>query len=399
MSRMALEGLRVLELGQLVAAPTVGRMLADLGADVIKVEPPSGDPLRHWGRGPSGSSWWWQTQGRNKRLVAIDLRTPQGQSLVRDLARDSDILVENFRPGKLAEWQLDYDQVSQVNPSIVFASISGYGQTGPYRDRAGFGSIAESMGGLRYVTGFPDRPPVRTGISIGDELAALHALIGILSALHRRSQDPDRRGDYIDVALTESVLSITEGLIPEYVNEGIVQERSGNTLSRSAPSNIYPTRDGQWIAIGANSPGTFPKLAKVMRRPEMVEDARFSSNEARVANVGELDAWIAEWTATRDLQELVDLLAQVGVPAGPVMSARDIAHDPQIVAREMIRQVPRLEGGEVGMLDVVPRLRRGRGQIRWAGGRIGQHTDEILSHVLGYSEERIRTLRDTGVVR
>lgn len=399
MNGMALQGLRVLELGQFVAAPSVGRMLADLGADVVKVEAPTGDPLRHWGHGPSGASWWWQTQARSKRLIAIDLHKSEGQDVVRALARQCDILVENFRPGKLAEWKLDYDQVSQENPSIVYASISGYGQTGPYRERAGFGNIAESMGGLRYVTGFPDRPPVRTGVSIGDELAALHAVIGILAALHHRSQDPDGRGDYVDVALTESVLSITEGLIPEYVNEGIVQERSGNTLSRSAPSNIYPTRDGQWVAIGANSPGTFPKLAEVMHRQEIVGDPRFSSNETRVAHVNELDSLISEWTQTLDLRELVDLLARVGVPAGPVMSARDIANDPQIKARQMIKRVPGFDGGEVGMLDVVPKLRRGAGQVRWSGGHIGQHTDEILGQVLGYSREKIRDLHDAGVVR
>lgn len=396
---MALQGLRVLELGQFVAAPSVGRMLADLGADVVKVEAPTGDPLRHWGHGPSGASWWWQTQARSKRLIAIDLHKSEGRDVVRALARQCDILVENFRPGKLAEWNLDYDQVSPENPSIIYASISGYGQTGPYRERAGFGNIAESMGGLRYVTGFPDRPPVRTGVSIGDELAALHAVIGILAALHYRSRDPNGRGDYVDVALTESVLSITEGLIPEYVNEGIVQERSGNTLSRSAPSNIYPTRDGQWVAIGANSPGTFPKLAEAMDREEMVDDPRFSSNETRVANVNELDSLIAEWTQTLDLRDLVDILARVGVPAGPVMSARDIVNDPQIKARQMIKRVPGFDGGEVGMLDVVPKLRHGAGTVRWSGGHIGQHTDEILEQVLGYSREKIRRLRDAGVVR
>lgn len=396
---MALQGLRVLELGQLVAAPSVGRMFADFGADVVKVEPPTGDPLRHWGHGPSGASWWWQSQARSKRLIAIDLHKAEGREVVRDLARRSDVLVENFRPGKLLEWHLDYDRLSQENPSLIYASISGYGQTGPYRERAGFGNIAESMGGIRYITGFPDRPPVRTGVSIGDELAALHAVIGILAALHRRAGDPHHRGDYVDVALTESVLSITEGLIPEYVNQGLVQERSGNTLSRSAPSNIYPTRDGQWIAIGANSPGTFPKLAALMKRSDMVEDPRFSTNETRVANVEELDAIISDWTRTFGMDDLVDLLAEAGVPAGPVMSAKDIAEDPQIGARAMIRHVPSDTGVPVGMLDVVPKLRHGAGRIRWAGGPIGQHTDSVLTEVLGYTREQIQSLHECGVVR
>ncbi len=396
---MALQGLRVLELGQLVAAPSVGRILADFGANVVKVEPPSGDPLRHWGNGPSGASWWWQSQARNKRLIAIDLHQAEGRDVVRDLACRCDVLVENFRPGTLLEWGLDYDRLRQENPSLIYASISGYGQTGPYRERAGFGNIAEAMGGLRYITGFPDRPPVRTGISIGDELAALHALIGILAALHRRSEDLEHKGDYVDVALTESVLSITEGLIPEYVNQGIIQERSGNTLSRSAPSNIYPTRDGQWIAIGANSPGTFPKLAALMKRPEMVDDPRFSTNETRVAHVDVLDSMISDWTRTFDMDDLVDRLAEAGVPAGPVMSAQDIAEDPQIQAREMIQRVPSDTGVPVGMLDVVPKLRYGTGRIRWAGGTIGQHTDSVLREVLGYTGEQIQSLHEHGVVR
>ncbi|NMP23097.1 CaiB/BaiF CoA transferase family protein [Sulfobacillus harzensis] len=399
MGEMALYGIRVLELGQLVAAPSVGRMLADLGADVIKVEPLTGDPLRHWGHGPQGASWWWQMQARNKRLVALDLHSEDGQRVARDLAASCDVLVENFRPGRLSSWNLGYDQVRNENPGIIYASISGYGQTGPYRERAGFGNIAEAMGGLRYVTGFPDRPPVRTGVSIGDELAALHAVVGILAALYQRSVDPDRRGDFVDVALTESVLSIMEGLIPEYVNGGIVQERTGNNLLRAAPSNIYPTRDQQWIAIGANSPGTFPKLTTAMNRPDIAADPRFQSNEGRVRYVDELDSAISEWTARHGLRELVELLAEAGVPAGPVMSAKDIVEDPQIQARGMIQYAPRSDGTTVGMFDVVPKLRRAAGRIRWAGGNIGAHTDEVLRGVLRYSPDKINQLHADDVVR
>lgn len=399
MNGMALQGLRVLELGQLVAAPSVGRILADFGAEVIKVEALTGDPLRDWGAGPSGAGWWWQMQSRNKRLVAINLRTEAGQELARDLAATCDVLIENFRPGRLKQWDLGYDKVSERNPAIVYASISGYGQTGPYRERAGFGNIAEAMGGLRYISGFRDRPPVRTGVSIGDELAALQAVIGIMFALRRRDNDPDRRGDYVDVALTESVLSITEGLIPEYLNQGIIQERDGNSLHRAAPSNIYPTRDGRWIAMGANSPGTFPRLVAAMERPDIGQDERYATNEGRVRHAEELDAVIAEWTGKFDLAPLVEWLGEIGVPAGPVMSAKDIAEDPQIAAREMIQFVPGDKGQPVGMLNVVPKLQNAPGKIRSAGGAIGQHTDEVLREVLGYSDEDIERIRASGAVR
>ncbi len=399
MNEMPLRGLRVLELGQLVAAPSVGRLLADFGADVIKVEPLSGDPLRHWGAGPTGSSWWWQMQSRNKRLIAINLRTEAGQQLARELAQCCDVLVENFRPGRLKQWDLHYEKVAEQNPGIVYASISGFGQTGPYRERAGFGNIAESMGGIRYITGFPDRPPVRTGVSVGDEIAALHAVIGIMFALHRRENTPDHQGDYVDVALTESVLSISEGLMPDYLNGGLVQERIGNSLLRTAPSNIYPTRDGKWIAIGANSPGTFPKLAQAMGRPDIIDNPRYATNEGRVEYSHELDEVIAGWTQQQDINSLVELLGESGVPAGPVMSAKDIAEDPQIAAREMVTFVPGEDGREVGVLNVVPKLKAAPGKVRTAGGSIGRDTDQVLRDVLNYSDDRIEALRSTGVLR
>lgn len=397
---MALDGLRVLEFGQFVAAPSVGRILADFGAEVIKIEPLEGDPLRHWGEGPTNSgSWWWCTQSRNKRLVSINLKTEEGRRLARELAKHCDVLIENLYPGRLESWQLGYDQIVAENPSIIYASISGFGQSGPYRDRPGFGNVAESMGGIRYVTGFEDRPPVRTGISIGDELAALQAVIGILMALHRRDIDPERSGDFVDVALTEAVLSVTEGLLPEYVNAGVIQERTGNQLLRAAPSNIYPTFDGRWIAISANSAGTFEKLAAAMGREDMRTDDRFSTNKGRVEHVDELDRDIAEWTCKYDLKVLVDLLVDAGVPAGPVMSARDIAEDPQVRARNMIYYASTPDGEQVGMLNVVPKLRNSPGQIRWAGGTVGQHTEAILTEILKYSPEAISHLRNVGAIR
>lgn len=395
-----LNHIRVLEVGQLVAAPSAGRILADFGADVIKVEPLEGDPLRRWGHmSPSGDSWWWYMQSRNKRLVAVNLKTEKGQQIIRDLAREADVLIANLRPGRLEKWKLGYTELATINPGLVYVDISGFGLSGPYRDRAGFGNIAEAMGGIRYITGFPEQPPVRTGVSLGDELAALYAVIGTLLALHKRKDDPQGLGEHVDVALTESVLGITEALVPEFVNANIIQERTGNQLLRAAPSNTYPTRDGRWIAIGANSSATFQALAEVMGQPGLKSDPRFRSNECRVKHAGVLDTLIADWTAQYDLNVLMDRLMSAGVPAGPVMTARDIACDPQIRARNMIHYAPTPNGKSVGMLGVVPRLTRNPGTIRWAGGEIGQHTDEVLMELLGASFSQLAQWREQGVIR
>jgi len=394
-----LTGVRVLEIGNLVAAPSAARILAEFGADVIKVEAPEGDPLRKWGAlSPSGSSWWWYAQNRNKRLISIDMKTQAGRDLVRDLACTADILIENLRPGRLNAWGLGYEDIAALNPGIVYVSISGFGLTGPYRERPGFGNIAESMGGIRYVTGFANQPPVRTGVSIGDEVAAFQAVIGALMALHRRNQDPDGRGDHVDVALTESVLSITEGMVSEYLHEGMVQERTGNQLLRAAPSNIYPTHDGRWLAIGANSTGTFSQLLKVMGRSELETDPRFQTNPSRVAHADELDDLISAWTKQYGLHALMDWLNDAGVPAGPVMSARDISEDLQYRERDMIQFATSPEVGEVGMIGVVPRLLHHPGEIRYAAGAIGQHSDEILQQLLQLSTTEIDDLRKRGVV-
>ncbi|WP_053957974.1 CaiB/BaiF CoA transferase family protein [Sulfobacillus thermosulfidooxidans] len=398
MESMSLQGIRVLEIGQLVAAPSATRILADFGADVIKVEPLEGDPLRHWGAmSPYGHSWWWSMQSRNKRLVAINLKHPTGQHIIRELAKQSDVLIANLRPGRLAEWELDYEHLHALNPQLIYVDISGFGLTGPYRDRPGFGNIAEAMGGIRYITGFPDRPPVRTGVSLGDELAALYAVIGILIALVQRGRDG--LGEHIDVSLVESVLAITEALIPDYVNAGIIQERTGNQLLRAAPSNTYPTRDQQWIAIGANSSATFAALTTVMQHPELVHDPRFSSNAQRVRHATELDTLIAAWTIEHDLSDLMQRLLQAGIPAGPVMSARDIAEDVHIQSRQMITYVPQDNGEPTGMLGIVPKLTRHPGTVRWAGGAIGQHTDDVLTSLLHISPTELAVWRDQGIIR
>jgi formyl-CoA transferase len=394
-----LEGIRVIELGSVVAGPFASRILADFGAEVIKIEPKTGDPLRTWGRlSPAGWSWWWYAQARNKKLMVVDLHTVEGQDIVRELVRRSDVLLENFRPGTLARWRLGYDDVVELNPGIVYTSISGFGQTGPYRDRPGFGNIAESMSGMRYVTGYPDRPPVRVGFAIGDEIAALYAVIGALMSLLRRERAGDGRGDHVDVALTEAVFSLTEAALTEYLHEGVIQERSGNQLSRSAPSNIYPTKDGRWLAIGANTDHIFPRLLEAMGRQDLMRDPRFADNPSRVRHVQELDDIIAEWTRAYNLSDLMDVLQQHQVPAGPVMNVADIAADPQYQARDMILHVPGDAGEEVGMPGVVPKLRNHPGRVERAGGRLGRDTDDVLREVLGWTPEQIREMRVKGVI-
>ncbi len=396
----ALQGLRVLEIGNLVAAPSAGRILADFGAEVIKLESLDGDPLREWGRpSPTGSSWWWHMQSRNKRLISVDLKTQEGRKLVHQLAQKCDVLIENLRPGRLNSWGLGYADLVEGNPGIIYVSISGYGLTGPYQDRPGFGHIAESMGGIRYVTGFPDMPPVRTGVSLGDEVAALQAVIGALMALYRRQVDPEHKGDYVDVALTESVLALTEAMLPEYLQEGVVQERTGNQLLRAAPSNIYPTQDGRWLAIGANSSKTFKSLMTLMDKPELAEEGGYATNTDRVAHVNQLDALISNWTTQRPLDKLLAQLHDAGVPAGAVMDARDIAEDPQFKAREMVVHVPGPGETKVGMTGVVPKLLHHGGHIHHAGGNIGEDTKDVLSHLLQLSEDEMKELERAGIIR
>ena len=378
-----LKGVRVLELGSSVAGPAAGRLLADLGADVIKVEPPEGDHLRTWGvLAPDGTSWWFKAHNRNKRLVRFSLSDPQQAALVRELALKCDVVLENFRPGKLAEWGLGYDDLSKEKPDLIYVSVSGYGQSGPYSKRPGYGNVAESMGGLRYLTGYADRPPVRLGVSLGDELAGMYAVIGTLAAL--RARDRDGTGDYIDVALTESAISLLEGTIPEYVHGGVVAERNGNRYLRAAPSNIYPTRDAKWLAIGGNGQGIFRRLVSAMGKRELADDERFASNRARMTNVAELDDLIAAWTSQRDLSELDALLAEAGVPAGPVMSVADICADPHVRERGAVTTIP-MEGGELTVAGLVPRLRNHPGRLTHAAGEVGAQHEEVLRE-LGLTE-------------
>lgn len=398
-----LEGVRVLELGSFIAGPQTTRMLADFGADVIKVETPGGgDELRHWGEMVETStgkvSAGWLAAARNKRLITLDLHRPAGQDLVLRLIKQCDIVVENFRPGRLEGWNLDYERMREVNPRVVLVRISGFGQTGPYRERAGYGNVSESMGGIRYVTGFPDRPPVRVGVSLGDNLAAQQAAFGAMLAL--RVAERTGRGQVVDVAITEAVFAVTDAMLSEYVHGGVVRNRSGNAFLRAAPSNVYLTGDEKWLAIGGNGDNVFRRFARAMGHPELADDPRFSDNRARLANIDTLDEMISQWTRSLPLAEAQARLDANGVPAGPVMSIADIAADPHYRARGIIAEVPdaRLPEGVAVVPGIIPRLTDTPGHIRRAGGELGADNHAVFGDLLGVSAEEWATLAADGII-
>jgi succinyl-CoA---D-citramalate CoA-transferase len=393
-----LDDLRVLELGAFLAGPFCGQLLADFGAEVIKVEPPGkGDPMRQWGRHRhNGRTLWWPILARNKKSLTLDLRTPEGQQLARDLVPHCDIVLENFRPGTLEGWGLGYEELAALNPGLIMVRVSGFGQTGPYRDKAGFGSIGESMGGIRSITGFPDRPPTRIGISIGDSLAATFACLGTLTALHERQRSG--RGQVVDIGIYEGVLMMMESMIPEYQLAGQVRERTGNVLPNIAPSNIYPTVEGTWFAIGANADGIFRRFCQAMGRPELADDARYATHTARGGNQTELDDLIAEWTLTKTADQLQALMDEFGVPGGRIYTAKEMLADPQFQAREAIVGVQDPEIGEIKMQNVFPRLSATPGGIDWTGPALGQHNEEVLQGMLGLAPEALAELKERGVI-
>lgn len=393
-----LDGLRVLELGSLIAGPFCARLLGDMGARVIKVEPPgTGDPLRNWSLVTEQGSLWSMVQSRNKESVAVDLRKPEGQEIVRRLAGQVDVLVENFRPGRLESWGLDPAELRRANPGLVVARVSGFGQTGPYRDRPGYGSTGEAMGGLRFITGFPDRPPLKVGISLGDAIAALYATIGILAALRRRSVTG--RGEVVDVALHESVFSLLESILPEYGYAGAVRERRGNALLGSAPSNVYPTGDGRHITIGANGDSIFRRFCTAIGQPELAGDPRFADNQSRRANVAELDGLIERWTRQHGLDEAWQVMVDAGVPAAPVYSIADAVDDPQYQARDMVLRMAGPGGlGDLLVPGVVPKFEEAPGSVRWLGGEVGADTASVLQELAGLTAEEIAELAGRTVV-
>ena len=381
--RKPLDGIKVLELGNFVAAPFAGKIFGEFGAEVIKVEDPkSGDSIRNWRVMHKGTSLWWYVHARNKKSITLNLREAEGQEMVRELVKDADVVIENFRPGTLEKWGIGYEDLKKINPSIIMTRISGYGQTGPYRDKVGFGSVAESMGGLRYLTGFPDRPPVRVGLAIGDSIAGLYAVNGTLMALRARDIDPLKRGQYVDVALTEAVFSLLEGVLPEYDLKGIVRERTGATLEGIAPSNTYICADGKYIVIAANSDGIFKRFMEAIGRTDLAEDPNLSNNQGRAQQAEQLDQIIEMWTKLHTQKEVQRILDEAGVPVGPIYSIEDIVNDEQFQARDMLQTVTIPTGEEVLVPGIVPKLSETPGSIEWIGPNLGQHNEEIIGHIL-----------------
>ena len=390
----ALKGLRVLELGTLIAGPFCGQLMGDMGAEIIKVEAPKvGDPMRDWGR---GIKVWWPLIARNKKSVTLNLREAEGQTMLKSLVTQSDILIENFRPGTMEKWGLGFESLARHNPGLIMVRVSGFGQTGPYAKRAGYGSVGEAMGGLRYVTGDPDRIPARAGISIGDSLAATFACVGALSALHHKHQTG--KGQVVDSAIYEAVLAVMESTVAEYTEGGFIRERSGSILPKTAPSNVYPTADGDMIVMGANQPNTFARLLEAMGQPELATDERYATHVARGDRQDELDGLIEDWTQTKTIEEVAALMEEYSVPAGQIYRAPEMLEDPHFAAREAIVDVLNERWGNVKMQSVFPKMSETQGEVRWTGPDLGEHNEDVYGDVLGFSKDELSGLRDKGVI-
>lgn len=392
-----LEGLKVIEIGTLIAGPFAARVMAEFGAEVIKIEAPDGgDPLRQWRKLYAGTSLWWYVQARNKKSVTVNLKHAAGQDIVRRLAGEADIVIENFRPGVLDRLGLGWEQLSALNPRLVMVRLSGFGQTGPYKDQAGFGAVGESMGGLRFVTGFEDRPPVRTGISIGDSIAALWGVIGALMAVRNRDQRGGK-GQLVDVALYEAVFAMMESLVPEYDVLGFVRGRSGNIMPGITPSNTHTTRDGKHVIVAGNGDAIFRRLMLAIDRPELALDESLASNAGRDARAAEIYAVIDEWVGARDAEEVLEVLNEASVPASRIYSIADMIEDPQFIARGMLEDGLLPDGKPFKLPGIVPKLSATPGSTDWIGPALGQHTDEVLS-ALGFGADEIDALRRAGTI-
>ncbi len=394
-NRGPLKGVKVVELGVLLAGPFCGQLLGDYGAEVIKVEQPGvGDPMREWGQKKvAGRSLWWPIVARNKKSITLNLRTPEGQEILKELLKDADVLLENFRPGTMEKWGLGYDVLSALNPKLIMARVSGYGQTGPYSHKAGYASVGEAMGGLRYVMGYPDRVPSRAGISIGDTLAATYACLGVMAALHHRNKTG--KGQVVDSAIYEAVFAMMESLVTEYQVAGYIRERTGAILPKVAPSNIYPTSDGM-VIVAANQDTVFARLCKAMGREEWITDPKYATHNARGENQEELDALIGEWTKEKTSDEVLKICEDHGVPSGKLYRAPEMLEDPHFAAREAIVDVPYPEVGHLKMQNVFPKFSETPGSVRWAGPALGEHNEEIYKGRLGMSDERYEELKRAG---
>lgn len=393
-----LKGICVIEIGTLIAAPFAARMMAEFGAEVIKIEAPlNGDPIRKWRKLHEGTSLWWYLQSRNKKSLSLNLKAAEGIDIIKRLVADADVLIENLKPGALENLGLGWDILQAINPKLTLVRISGYGQTGPYKDRPGFGAIGEAMGGIRYTTGEPDGAPARVGISLGDSLASLHAVMGALMSV-LRVKTGQGLGQVVDVSLVESVFNLMESLVPEYDLLGHVRERSGGALPGIAPSNTYPTRDGAYVVIAGNSNPIFKRLMLTIGRDDLGQDPAFEHNDGRVKQVALLDGAIAGWTSSQPIATVLATLEQAGIPAGRIYSVADIVADPHYQARDMILSAQLPDGVEVKMPGIVPKLSDTPGQINWQGPTLGQHTAEILAG-LGFAADAIQQLKDKEVVQ
>lgn len=396
-----LAGIRAIEMGQLLAGPFVGARIADFGAEVIKVETPgTGDPMRNWGHHRHrGRSLWWPILARNKKSVTANLRHEQGQNLVRKLCAEADVLIENFKPGTLEKWGLGPDEMAEINPRLIIVRVSGFGQTGPYSDRPGFASVGEAIGGLRYINGFPDQPPPRSGISLGDTLTGMFAVQGLLMALYWRDALGGGKGQVVDAAISESCFSFMESALPEYDALGVIRKPSGTGLANVAPSNIYPTSEGTWMVIAANIDPMFIRLCAAMEMPELAENPRYKTHLARGENQQELDDLIAEWTRTKSAAELDTLFNEHGVVCGPINTIADIAEDPQFLDRGMVRRFDDPLLGDIAIPGITPRLTETGSDVAWLGPpEPGYHNDEIYGGLLGLSESELADLRDEGII-
>ena len=394
---LPLQGIKVIEMGQLIAGPFAAKILAEFGADVIKIEPPvTGDPLRKWRLLHDGTSVWWASQSRNKRSITLDLRQSEAQEVVKRLLVDADILIENFRPGTLEKWGLGWDVLREINPRLVMLRVSGYGQTGPYRDLPGFGVIGEAMGGLRHLSGEPGRTPVRVGVSIGDSLSALHGVIGVLLALRHREQN-NGEGQQVDVALYESVFNMMESLIPEYSVFNTVRQPAGSSLPGIAPTNAYRCNDGKYALIAGNGDSIYRRLMEKIDRLDLANDPELEQNDGRVRHVARIDAAISAWTAEHSLDEVLSALNDARIPAGKIYDAADIAVDPHYQAREMLLPSTLEDGTPVTLPGIVPKLLSTPGQVRTKAPRLGEHTDEVLA-AHGFDEQTRIDWRARGII-
>jgi crotonobetainyl-CoA:carnitine CoA-transferase CaiB-like acyl-CoA transferase len=396
-NRRPLDGIRVIEVGQLLAGPFAGCMLAYFGAEVIKIEPPEGDPIRGWRVLENGTSHWWRSIGRNKKSITLDLKKSEGQKIARQLIDSADVVIENFRPGVMEGWGLGPDEIKQSNPKLVYARISGYGQTGPYASKPGFASVCEGMSGFRYVNGFPDQAPVRPNLSIGDTISGIHAALGIALALLERERNADGEGQVVDVALYESMFNLMEAVVPEFSGAGVIREPSGTTVTGIVPTNTYRCKNGKYVVIGGNGDSIFQRLMEVAGHPEMANDPRMANNAGRVQHELEIDNALAAWCMSKDADDILQLLERARVPGGPIYNVQDMFADPHFTARGMFEQVE-INGKPLKIPAILPKLSSTPGRTDWPGGEIGSHTQEVLRSVLNLSQIQIDALKTTGVI-